>query len=176
MIETLIRTLARIFGLIGMVSMFAMLLHVTLDVAGKWLLGTPLPVTIEMTSNYYMVGVVFFPLAAVELRNGHITVEIISQYLKPRIRRILIAAVSLMGVVYFSLLTTRTWHDAVNKYEIGEYLYGTVPLQIWPTRFFIPLGCGLLVIVLLWKAIMLLRGTDRLVGEGNSTIDLEETR
>ncbi len=176
MIEKLVRLLARIFGLIGMFSMFAMLLHVTLDVAGKWLLDMPLPVTIEMTSNYYMVGVVFFPLAAVELRNGHISVEIISQYLKPRIRRTLIAIVSLMGVVYFSLLTARTWHDAINKYEIGEYLYGTVPLQVWQTRFFVPLGCGLLVIVLLWKAIMLLRGTERLVSEGNTTIELEDNR
>ncbi|WP_417515383.1 TRAP transporter small permease [Minwuia sp.] len=176
MIEKLLRMLARIFGLIGMVGMFAMLLHVTLDVAGKWLLGMPLPVTIEMTAHYYMVAVVFFPLAAVELRNGHISVEIISQYLKPRIRRMLVAIVSLLGVIYFAILTARTWHDAVNKYEIGEYLYGTVPLEIWQTRFFVPLGCGLLAIILFWKAVMVLRGAERLVHEGSETIELDGSR
>ncbi|ANK82555.1 MAG: hypothetical protein TEF_18470 [Rhizobiales bacterium NRL2] len=174
MIERTLRILARVFGWIGMLGMFAMLLHVSIDVAGKWLLGLPLPVTIEMTSHYYMVAVVFFPLAAVELRNGHITVEIVSQYLAPRIRRILIGVVSLLGVVYFSILTARTWHDAVNKYEIGEYLYGTVPLEIWQTRFFVPLGCGLLTLVLLWKAIMMFRGAERLIQEGNESVELDE--
>lgn len=176
MIEKLIRLLARVFGLIGMIGMFAMLLHVTIDVAGKWLFDTPLPVTIEMTAHYYMVGVVFFPLAAVELKNGHISVEIIPQYLSTRARHILIAVVSLLGVVYFSIVTARTWHDAVNKFEIGEYLYGTVPLEIWQTRFFVPLGCGLLTLVLFWKAVMLLRGHGRLADEGNETVDLDGVR
>lgn len=176
MIEKLIRLLARVFGLIGMIGMFAMLLHVTIDVAGKWLFDTPLPVTIEMTAHYYMVAVVFFPLAAVELKNGHISVEIISQYLSTRARHILIAVVSLLGVVYFSIVTARTWHDAVNKFEIGEYLYGTVPLEIWQTRFFVPLGCGLLTLVLFWKAVMLLRGHGRLADEGNETVDLDGVR
>lgn len=174
MIESALRILAKVFGWIGMIGMFAMLLHVSIDVAGKWLFGLPLPVTIEMTSHYYMVAVVFFPLAAVELRNGHITVEIISQYLGPRARRTLVGIVSLLGVVYFAILTARTWHDAVNKYEIGEYLYGTVPLEIWQTRFFVPLGCGLLTIVLLWKAIMVFLGTERLTQEGQESVELDE--
>lgn len=174
MIEKALRFLARLFGWVGMIGMFAMLLHVTIDVAGKWLFDSPLPVTIEMTAHYYMVAVVFFPLAAVEFRNGHITVEIVSQYLKPNARRILVGTVSLLGVVYFAILTARTWHDAVNKYEIGEYLYGTVPLEIWQTRFFVPLGCGLLTIVLLWKAVMVFRGAERLVQEGQESVELDE--
>lgn len=174
MIEKALRQLARFFGLIGMIGMFAMLLHVTIDVAGKWLFDSPLPVTIEMTAHYYMVAIVFFPLAAVEFRNGHITVEIISQYLGERTRRTLIGTVSMVGVVYFAILTIRTWHDAVNKFEIGEYLYGTIPLEVWQTRFFVPLGCGLLTIVLLWKAIMIFRGAERLVQEGQDAVELEE--
>lgn len=175
MIETILRRIARIFGLIGMVGMFAMLLHVTIDVIGKWLFHAPLPVTIEMSAHYYMVAIVFFPLAAVELRNGHITVEIISQYLGKASRRVLVGVVSLAGAAYFLLLTVRTWHDAVDKFEIGEYLYGTIPLEVWQSRFFVPLGCGMLTLILLWKAIMLFRGADRLVDEGSVTIDLEQS-
>lgn len=175
MIETVLRTLARVFGLIGMAGMFAMLTHVTVDVVGKWLFASPLPVTIEMSAHYYMIAIVFFPLAAVELRNGHIAVEIVSQYLGKVTRRILIAVVSLAGATYFGLLTMRTWHDAIDKFEIGEYLYGTVPLQVWQSRFFVPVGCGLLTIVLVWKAVMLFRGADRLAHEGSTTIDLEKS-
>ena len=120
-----------------------------------------------------MVAVVFFPIAAVELRNGHISVEIISQYVSERGRQLLVAAVSLIGVAYFAIVTARTWGDAVRSFNSGEYLYGSFQLTIWPTRFFIPLGCGLLTAVLAWKAVMLMRGRGGLLSEGDASMKLD---
>ena len=173
MLETCLRFLCRLFSWIAMAAMAAMALHVTADVVSKNLLNLPLPVTVEMTAHYYMVAVVFFPIAAVELRNGHISVEIISQYVSERGRQLLVAAVSLVGAAYFAIVTARTWGDAVRSFNTGEYLYGSFQLTVWPTRFFIPLGCGLLAAVLVWKAVMLISGRGGLLSEGDASMKLD---
>lgn len=173
MLENFLRFITRVFSWVGILGVAAMALHVTADVACKTFFNMPLPATIDMTSNYYMVAIVFFPLAAVELKNRHISVEIVSQHLPRRGQEILVAIVSIVGSVYFAILTMRTWGDAVRSFNIGEYLLGTAQLTIWPTRFFVPLGCGLLSVILIWKAIMLFRRHGRLMDEGATTIDME---
>ena len=99
-----------------------------------------------------MVAVVFLPLALVERHDGHISVEILSQLLPERVQELLIAAGSLLSAAYFGAFTYRTWGDAVAKLRIGEYAMGTVAVPIWPTRFMLPLGCGLITALLLYKA------------------------
>lgn len=173
MIERGLRFATGAGALIGMLGMAAMLLHITADVIGRWVFAMPLPVTIEMTAHYYMVAIVFFPLAAVEFKNGHIAVEIVSQYLKPPSRRFVVGLGCLLGAAYFAILTARTWHDAVGKYAIGEYLYGTIQLEIWQSRLFVPLGTGLLTLILVWKAVMLFRGEQRLLDEGATTMSMD---
>lgn len=105
-----------------------------------------------------MIAVVFLPLAAVEGKNGHIAVEILAQRLGEGGQRILIAFVSLFSSIFYALLTWRSWIEAVEKAHVGEVYSGSLNLAIWPPRFLMPIGCGLITIVLLWKAYRLLSG------------------
>ena len=54
-LDWLSNRLLEISGLLLLV----MMLHVTLDVALKYLLNQPVPGTLEVVSYYYMVGTVF---------------------------------------------------------------------------------------------------------------------
>ncbi len=60
---------------IGGVVIILLMLHITADVAGKYFFNTPIIGTLEIVSRYYMVAVVFLPLAFVQIRRQHLTVE-----------------------------------------------------------------------------------------------------
>jgi len=156
--ETGVRKTSSGFNLVAAVALVAMMAHVNLDVLGRYLFNAPLPMTTEVVSAYYMVAVVFLPLAAIEWRDGHISVEIVTQFISARTRRLLLIATGLLAAAYFAAIAWRTWLVAVDKFELGEFTTGVATLSIWPTRFLVPLGCGLIVLVLLIKAARLAFG------------------
>ncbi len=165
--------LSNALGLIGGVALVLMMLHVNLDVFGRYVFNSPVPGTLEIVSNYYMVAVVFLPLALVERQNAHISVELLSQHL-PRIPRIvLIGFASLAAAVYFAAFTWQTWLDAVAKYQIGEYIRGQIVIINWPSRFLLPVGCALITVLLVWKAWRLFRGDETVLEKPREVVGTE---
>ena len=146
------------FDTVGRLVLLITMLHVTTDVIMRYVFNSPLAGTIEISSFYYMIAVVFLPLAAVELRNGHIAVEIVAQYLNEHAQRVLIGCVCLVSAVFYGLLTWRMGLVAIEKWHVGETYASSLDIAIWPPRFLMPLGCGLLVLVLLAKAARLFGG------------------
>lgn len=152
-IERAIRSVSAVLMAVAALALILMMLMVTVDVAGKYLFTAPVPVTLEMVSNYYMVAVVFLPLAAVELMNGHIHVELIHARL-PRVgRRILDVVAHVLAFVFFAMLTVYGWEVAMKKFEVGEFLMGQYSLIIWPSRFLVPVGCGLIAVLLILRTV-----------------------
>ncbi len=140
--ETGVRKTSSGFNLVAAVALVAMMLHVNFDVLGRYLFNAPLPMTTEVVSAYYMVAVVFLPLAAIEWRDGHISVEIITQFIGQRPQRVLLLATGVLAAAYFAAITWRTWLVAVDKYELGEFITGVAVLSIWPTRFLVSSSGG----------------------------------
>jgi len=130
-----------------------MMLHVTLDVILSQFIAEPMPMTVDLVSFYYMVGLVFLPLAFVETKNEHIDVDLIHAVLPGGGQKALDLIALTLSMVYFALLTYQSGIDALEKYELGEYTMGIVNVTIWPGRFFLPIGCGTLTLVLLLKLI-----------------------
>jgi len=145
--------LSRLLMIFSIILAGAMMLHVTLDVILSQFIAEPLPGTVEIVSGYYMVGLVFLPLAFVELKNEHIHVDVIHSLLPDRGKTILDVLALALSSVYLGLLTYRTWFDALEKYEVGEYSMGMFSVALWPGRFFVPIGCAILTAVLLLKLI-----------------------
>lgn len=145
--------LARGLALVAMALAGLMMVHVTLDVILGQFIAEPLPGTVDYVSYYYMVGLVFLPLAFVESKNEHIRVDLVHDALPPRGRMALDMLALALSAVYFSLLTYRTWLDAIEKYAIGEYSIGIVRVTIWPGRFFLPIGAGVLTLMLILKLV-----------------------
>lgn len=158
----------------GRLVLLLTMLHVTVDVLLRYLFNMPLTGTIEITSFYYMLAIVFLPLAAVELRNGHIAVEIVAQHLSEGAQRLLIGFVCVLSAVFYALLTWRTWLEAVEKMHVGETYASSMGLPIWPPRFLMPLGAGLITIVLLWKAYRLFSGDSRPLQSGQGEEHFQE--
>ena len=64
----------------GGVLVMAMMLHIVADVLSKWLFNFPLDGTLEIVSHYYMVGLIFLPLAFVQQKGSHIVAEIFTYF------------------------------------------------------------------------------------------------
>ena len=155
MLERAARSLVRL----GCVLVGLMALHVVLDVGGRYIFNAPLPGTVEMVSHYYMVGVIFLPLAYVQSRRGHFVAEIFTQRMPPLVVAVLEAIVTLVTALLLAFLAWRTAAYALEFTQARESVqtaYFTIPT--WPSRWLVPLGLGLMDLYALVQALLALAG------------------
>jgi len=69
---------------IGAVGMVLMVLHVIIDVTGRFVFNHPLTGTLETVTYYYMVMVTVLPFAYVTRRQGQIVVELFTGWMPAR--------------------------------------------------------------------------------------------
>ncbi|EAQ02555.1 TRAP-T family transporter, DctQ (4 TMs) subunit [Pseudooceanicola batsensis HTCC2597] len=154
--ETVIERLgwvSRIVTYVATALAALMMVHVTIDVVLSQFVAEPLPGTVDYVSYYYMVGLVFLPLSFVEYTNEHIKVDLIHDLLPTGARTVLDMLALALSAAFYGLLTWQTWIDAVEKYTIGEKSMGMAAVTVWPGRFFLPIGAGLIVLLLVTKLI-----------------------
>ena len=135
MTRKLLDRTADLLAVIAGAILILMMLHITAHVACRYLFAWPFQDTVEIVSTYYIVAIVFLPLALVERLNGHIVVELFSQHLPRRTLELLIGCIGLASAGYFGAFTWRTGQDALQTYAAGEMMLGTAPITVWPTRF-----------------------------------------
>ena len=107
-------------GWIAGIATILMMLHVTVDVAGRQLFGHPLTGTVEIVSAYNMIALAFLPLALIARERGHIIVELFTGWMKMKPRTLLDAFVAIITLVYTSVFTWKAIEVAIDKTEIRE--------------------------------------------------------
>ena len=164
---------SNVLAWVGGAALIFMMLHITASVTARYFFGANLHGTIEIVPTYYMVATVFLPLSLIEKLNGHIVVELVSQHFSQRVQHIQIGVVALVSAAYFGAFTLQTWSDALQKFEVREVSLGNVAITVWPTRFYVPIGCGLITIMLVYKAVRLFRGDNSVLARSDHT-ELQE--
>ena len=156
------RWLSRVIDLTTILSGLAialMMFHVTADVVGRYLFNTPLPGTLTVVAYYYMLIAAFLPLAFAEQKNAHISVEVVTDMMPAFLQKHLAGLVLLLSASVFGLLTARTWQEARTKHDIGAMVsQGDAALPVWPTAYALPVGCGLMTLVVVYKFFVYLSG------------------
>ncbi len=152
-IERLIGIASWILMAIAGFFIIVLMLHITADVAGKYFFNQPIIGTLEIVSRYHMVACVFLPLAFVQLRRQHLTVEMFTMGLNNRRLAALDGVVSIAGLVYVALLTYLVYAQAVSATRDHEILSLTFfDMPAWPSRWFLPVSFGLFAFVLAIQA------------------------
>lgn len=155
----LLAAITNITTVIGGLAIALMMLHVTLAVAARYLLGTPLPGTMTIVSYYYMIIAAYIPLAYAEQKEAHISVEVLTEQLPAGVQRHLAGWGLLLSATVFTVLTWRTWIEAVGKYSDGaSVVQGNASIIIWPTYFVLPIGFALMALVAVYKFLLYLTG------------------
>lgn len=125
---------------LGSLFMLIMALHVSMDVIIRHFFSRGIPGTLEVVSFYYMVCAVFFPLAYVESRNEHITVDVFVHRLPNIVQFYLYLFACLLGLIYFGMLCYQSFLDAMRATQRLETAMANYKFYLWPSRWILPLG------------------------------------
>jgi TRAP-type C4-dicarboxylate transport system permease small subunit len=127
-----------------------MMLHVTADVVGRTFFHAPIVGTVEIVSAYHMAALAFLPLALITKERGHIIVELFTNWMRFRSKKLLDAVVASVTFIYVSVFTWKAVEIAIEKTEIREAKEAGIGfVQIWPSRWLVPIGFGLMAIYIL---------------------------
>ncbi len=127
------------------IAVILMALHVSYDVTARSFVQGGIYGTTEIVSYYYMIACVCLPLAYIELRDEHITVEVFYDLFSTRVKKLVLAFSIICTAIFFGAFAWRSWLDALSAFSTRERLMGYADIQIWPARFFLPISFGLLV-------------------------------
>jgi TRAP-type C4-dicarboxylate transport system permease small subunit len=136
-------------------ALMLMMVQMVVDVLMRNLLNRPIEGSLEIVSVYHMVAVVFLPLAIVERRHEHITVDLLVHSLPAGLRRYITVFGYLVCAVFFALLAYQTMIDALAAFAAGEILMSSIYVLVWPARFLLPIGFFLMlmqVVLHAWQA------------------------
>lgn len=127
------------------VAVILMAVHVSYDVIARSFVSGGIYGTTEIVAYYYMIACVCLPLAYIELRDEHITVEVFYDLLPLGVRKVVLAFSIACTGVFFAAFAWRSWLDALSALATRERLMGIANIEIWPARFFLPVSFALLV-------------------------------
>jgi len=126
---------------LSLVAGFLMMVHVTIDVTGRYVLNRPLEGTTEIVAAYYMVLVAYCPWAFIASRDNHIVAGIFQRVGSPRFDFWLDVAVKAFTALCVAVFAYQTFWAALRQTWAGEvWIAGTMYLPVWPSRWVLPVS------------------------------------
>lgn len=154
-IEKVIRWIGLALAMVAGIALLLMMVQTVVDILMKNFLGRPIEGNLEIMSVYHMVAIVFLPLAIVELKHEHITVDLLVQIFPRPLRRVTDTLGYLVSAVFFGILAYQTGLDAMKAFRIDEILMTSILITIWPAKFSLPIGFATVMLAALlhaWRA------------------------
>lgn len=151
-----LRLLANVEEALSGVAVFAMaaiMMIVVADVVGRYFFAAPLSWSYNLIGLYLMTAVFFMALPGTLSEHGHIAVDILQHNLP---RRVLHGGLCLgyaMATVLMVLITLGTWNRLVPSFLNDDRVQALVPFPTWVTYALAALGCAVMVIRCLVRAL-----------------------
>lgn len=155
--ETLAEWVAKSALVLAAIFLVLMALHVSLDVGLRYIYGKSFPGTLEVVSFYYMVAVVFLPLAYVELQREHISVDVLVGRLPLSLQLVCYLFAGTLGLIYFGMLCYQSFLDALSATLRLETAMANFKFYLWPSRWALPVGFAAMCLAILANMIKALR-------------------
>jgi TRAP-type mannitol/chloroaromatic compound transport system permease small subunit len=158
----ILRFLDHIIGLIAdwalVISGILILIMAVLSTYGvgrRYLIHSPEPYSYEM-STVLLVACVVFSLAALQRHKRHLRVDFIANFLPRTLQEVLTDILTpVLGLFFVVVVTWKSWENAFYSMSIGETSQSSWEEPLFPIKFLVPIGMGLLCLVL---AVQLTRG------------------
>jgi TRAP-type C4-dicarboxylate transport system permease small subunit len=143
-LETALGRLADWLAWIGMLAMLLMAFHVCINISVRWLTGRDIEMTLEIVTYYYMVALVYLPMAFIDRAGGHIIADLFSQFMSERAVRRIDALFRVLLAAFFAVLFWVTLRDAIERTIDGEAVMSAFgPFDVWQSRWSVVIGFGL---------------------------------
>jgi TRAP-type C4-dicarboxylate transport system permease small subunit len=113
----------------------------------RYIFKNPDPYAYEIT-YILMLSCVMFSLAHTQRLNRHLKIDIMDRYFSEGIREFIANIIGpVVGLIFCIPLIMKTWDKALFALESGQ-TSGTTGILVFPMMFLIPIGSGLLGLVL----------------------------
>jgi TRAP-type C4-dicarboxylate transport system permease small subunit len=146
--------LAWILAAVASVLLLVLTINILADAGSRSFFNRPLPLTLEISSHYWMPIIVFFGLAAAQRHDEHLRVTLLLDGLSARARRIaelaayVISTALVMFILYFVV------DGAIQSTVMNETDINAGGLPLWPARWSGAIGwlaLGLQLIATLYR-------------------------
>lgn len=108
------------------------------DVLGRYVFNWPFTFTVELT-EISMALVVYFGVGLVTHQDGHISADVVTLRLPPRLRAAFAAAANALALAFLALVSWRLWLHAGALYATGDTTQ-VLRLKLWPVAFAVAFG------------------------------------
>lgn len=140
---------------------FILVLFVTADVLGRFLLNRPIAGTPEILKAS-LVGLAFLYLPHTTLVGRQIRSDLLKSYFGPRFKMTMEVITALVGSAVFTVILFSSWNDMVTAWRIGEWEgEGALRVPMAPFRTILILGAALTAIIYAvrcYKSIRIING------------------
>lgn len=140
------------FAVVAAALTLGMMLSVVYDVIARVVFRAPTLWVIDV-NEYLLVYLTFVPAAWILLRDHHVKVELVTERLPARARRVVESLGDLMGLAYCVVLTWQSWLVAWAAWEGGYRFSTALALPQFPVFVIIPIGAAWLGLAFLARLV-----------------------
>lgn len=153
-----------VLNYISVVCIFLMALWVFADVAGRFLFNHPIPGTTELV-ECAIITIVFLGLPYATHKNRNIRTVLIIERLPLAAQKWSEIIGYLLFIVIFSLMCFYSFQAGMQSWKTREYVGILLKVPLYPSRFTVVLGSGLIVIEAVVNVVVRLRSLMQQVKE-----------
>lgn len=151
---------SQILGVLSCVFLFFMMLLTFIDVGGRYFFSSPLPAAYEIIA-FTMPCIIFCALPAVNLREGHVTIDLFDTFIPERLKYwqrffVLLISTVVMGFISWRLATRS--YDHFRFHDVTDELY----IPLWYFSLMMAILSFIAAITLLMACINVLTANDKL--------------
>jgi len=147
----------RIMGLLGMWILFAMAMLVVADIISRELADKSIAGVTEIV-YLGIVAVVVLSFAYTEEKGAHVKMEFIPERLSARGRTVIDVFTWIIGAFVMGLLAWLAGIEAGESWSVREYIPSAIRVPVYPVKFAVCIGFGLLSLQFLIQLIKKLMG------------------
>ena len=122
---------------------FIMMFMITADVVMRYVFNSPIQGTFEL-SEFGLVWIVFLSIAYIQSHKGHIKIDIATSWMPMKGQMILDIFSYILGIAFFAVVFWQSGKMAWNAWVIQDHTMGLVEFPLWPAKFLVPYGAGLI--------------------------------
>lgn len=136
-------------GCLGLVAVAAL---INADILLRLIFNRPVQIQFEVTELYLMPILATLSLSRVFRDGGHLALEFMPEHLPGRIGRLVSTLRLVLPALFFAAVTWMSGKFALEAFLHGDVEYGAMDWPLGWAYAVIPLGCGVLVLRLLFDA------------------------
>jgi TRAP-type C4-dicarboxylate transport system permease small subunit len=149
MFSTIVEKMNQWMATLSVFIIIIMMVSITVDVALRFLAGSPIVGVVELNRTLLVI-VVFFTLGYAQVRKQHINVAFLINKLSEKRKILILTLNTLLALVIMAMITYGSIAAAYVSTIEGEHEVGLLNYPVWPGR--IALAIGLFTLCLQYVA------------------------